>query len=56
MYGIFVSTFTQDQLKNGEQVTLPINESAVMNEHLAEWISEGVTIMNEKNRENVVHC
>lgn len=37
-------------------MTLPINESAVMKAHLAEWISKGVTIMNEKKREKVVHC
>ena len=30
--------------------------SAVMKARLAEWISEGVTIMNEKKREKVVHC
>ena len=56
LYGIFISTFTQDKLKDGQQVILPINESAVMKEHLAAWISEGVTIMNEKKREKVVHC
>ncbi len=27
-----------------------------MKAHLAEWISKGVTIMNEKKREKVVHC
>ena len=37
-------------------MTLPINESAVMKAHLAEWISEAVTVMNEKKREKVVHC
>lgn len=35
---------------------LPINESAVMKAHLAEWISKSVTVMNEKKREKVVHC
>ncbi len=37
-------------------MTLPINESAVMKAHLEAWISKGVTIMNEKKREKVVHC
>ena len=37
-------------------MTLPINESAVKKAHLAEWISEGITIMNEKKRDKVVHC
>ena len=35
---------------------LPINESAVMKAHLAEWISESVTVMNEKKQEKVMHC
>jgi hypothetical protein len=36
LYGIFISAFTQDKLKDGEAVTLPMNESAVMKAHLAE--------------------
>ncbi len=44
-------------MKDGQTVTLPINESAVMMKaHLAEWISEGVAIMKEKKRQKVVHC
>ena len=39
-----------------ESVKLPINESAVMKAHLAEWISEAVIVMNEKKRESIVHC
>ena len=35
---------------------LPINESAVMKAHLAEWISESVAVMNEKKQVKVVHC
>ncbi len=34
---------------------MPINESTVMKARLAEWISENVTVMNEKKRENVMH-
>ena len=58
LYGIFVSKFTQDKLKEGQtdSVKLPINESAVMKAHLAEWISESVIVMNDKKRENIVHC
>jgi hypothetical protein len=39
-------------------VALPINESAVMKAHLAEWLSESLslTTMNDKKREKVVHC
>ncbi len=48
--------FTQDKLKDQQIESLPVNESAVMKAHLAEWISEGVTIMNKKRREKVVHC
>ena len=55
-YGIFVSTFTQDKLKDGQAVMLPINETAVMKAKLAEWISESVVIMNERKRVKVEHC
>ena len=37
-------------------MNLPINESAVMKAHLAEWISESMTTMNDKKKEKVVHC
>ena len=52
MYSIFVSKFTQDKLKEEQDtVKLPIDKSAVMKAHLAEWISESVIMMNEKERE-----
>ncbi len=56
LYGILVSKFTQDKLKEGglASVIMPINESAIMKAHLAEWISESVTVMNEKNQEKVM--
>ncbi len=44
-----------DKLKEGQSVALPINESAVMKAHLAEWLSESVTTMNDKKTEKVVH-
>ena len=49
-YGIFVSEFTQDNLKEGQAdtVKLPINESKIMKAHLAEWISESAIFMKEK--------
>ena len=58
LYGIFVSKFTQDKLKEGQadSVKLPINESTVMKAHLAKWISEAVIKMNNKKSESVVHC
>ncbi len=60
LYGIFVSKLTQDKLKDGQNVQLPINESAVMKALLAEWISKSVSVMNDsdsdKKLENVVHC
>jgi hypothetical protein len=56
LYGIFVSTFTQEKLKNGQDVILPINETVVMKAKLAEWISESVKVMNEKKQEKVKHC
>ena len=47
MYSIFVSKFTQDKLKEGQNtVKLLINESAVMKAHLAKWISESVIMVN----------
>ena len=39
-------------------MALPINESAVMKAHWADWLSESLslTTMNDKKREKVVHC
>jgi hypothetical protein len=48
--------FTQDKSKDGQKVLMPINESAIMKAHLAEWIRERVTIMNKINRKKVVLC
>ena len=55
-YGKYVSSLTQEQLKQNQEVNLPINESAVMKAMLTAWIGEAVQEMNASKREKVQRC
>ncbi len=53
-----MAAFTQAKLKVNEEVVLPFNKMAMMNQKLTEWISKAVVMMNEtaSKTEKIIHC
>jgi hypothetical protein len=52
---MYEATFTQAKLKVNLDVVLPINESAVMNQKLTEWISKAVGVGHARKYKLLTH-
>ena len=55
-YGIWAASITQNALKKGEAVIIPVNETKTMKVLLTSWISSTIETLNESKQAKIVHC
>jgi hypothetical protein len=55
-YGIWAASITQNALKKGDAVIIPVNETKTMKVLLTSWISSTIETLNESKQAKIVHC